>query len=237
MNKFGFKTLHIAALPKSGSTWLKNLLSELTQFGSTVPPDPNADMENHDLPDEENFSHIVKSNSIVKLHTRCNDRNLSIIKNLGFKTVILKRNLRDQCVSNYFYILKNKSHRHNGLYKKISKDDGLFHRATISIEEYVPWINGWEKIANKECNSFKIFSYESLVDETFETLSSIVNFFDLKIPTKEIEECIHKIASKTSFNFDSTGTLGYSLARKGIVGDWKNHFDERHTSLFEEFGH
>jgi hypothetical protein len=57
------------------------------------------------------------------------------------------------------------------------------------------------KIVNKENNSFKIFSYESLVDETFESLSSIVDFFDFKTSAKEIEECINKIARKTSFNF------------------------------------
>ena len=236
MKTEGSYPFHIAALPKSGSTWLKSLLTEVTGWPSYTPSDPEGKLKEHDLP--TNLSDMPANREFVmKLHTRCTRENLRIIQKNDFKTLILQRNLRDQCVSNYFHVLADKSHRHHILYQELDKDTALIHRTTITLEEYSKWIRDWKLQLAKDSSKFHLISYEELKGNPASTLIEIIDFFGVSFPRDCISKAIENVAGRTEFNLKKNFRLNKGTARKGIVGDWRNHFKPIHTSIFETLGH
>ena len=225
------KIIFVAGLPKSGTTWLQKMLGMVP--GSHVRPvyDPSR------APFFHNVSPMVfdlmpaYSYSIIKLHTKYTDYNFKTLVNKVGKFVVLYRDLRDMCISRYFHVLNQKDHRHNKLYHTLSQEDSLFHCMNIVKNEYIDWVQGWHEKAKNNSNILEI-RYEDLNSNVSETMKSILAFFD--IPTDE--DFLRKIKEtqlKKAVNLKESLAEG-STKRKGVVGDWKNYFNEDHKNYFKK---
>lgn len=73
-----------------------------------------------------------------------------------------------------------------------------------------------------------VITYEELKENQTLGLKKIADFFGFSLSEEEIQT----VAEKSSFeamkekSFKTHGTFGKILFRKGIVGDWKDHFSE-----------
>jgi sulfotransferase 6B1 len=158
----------------------------------------------------------------------------------NIKTLFITRDLKDIVVSRAYYLtykLRNEKTDPFHFYLNSLKDDSERIMACISgmkrdeikafsiselASRYVPWLN------EPHCFSLR---FEDLVgthgggdrQKQRQIVRMIVRYLNLDLPEKEIE----KIAENAFFQNAAT-------FRKGQIGDWKNHFTDKHKQLFKE---
>lgn len=232
--------MFVIGYPKSGNTWLCYLLSYCLNTEYDDYNDPGVH------PQDEYQRKYVKGG----LAHRCYKKELGmILKTHSFsfnrkpddKTIYLIRDGRDVMVSYYFYLknfhptqlMQPKINRISVLsfFKKYCKNNELSFSEFIKI--YLPqWIEHIEKSLSE--NIFITISYEALKSNTLGTLQTIFEALSINIPDIIIEDAIEKFAFKRMAKRDVGDEDPKSFFRKGITGDWKNHFSKQDLKFFKK---
>lgn len=216
-------TLFIAGLPKSGTTWLAQLLAGVPDYKTRWPYDPDGCIYWHDIC-EAVFASLPRDlYSVVKLHTRVTPNNLAVIEKFKMPTVVMYRDPRDQCVSRYFHVLNEPRHRHHRYYRTTSREAGMAHCVDVTLEQYVPWVNDWLSYATAHADRFHLISYADLRINPHAAFSSVLKFYDIHLPAAEIAGIIERIAANTKFDVAYNLRKRKGTARRGKLGDWRNH--------------
>jgi len=236
--QYEHRILYIAGLAKSGSTWLSNMLAKIPGYNVRSINDPNGVIFEQDVCDPI-FSTLPKYGySIIKLHTRYSKKNLEIIKRYVTRFIVTYRDLRDMCVSRYSHVIIDPKHRHHKLYCSLGSEEAISHCIGVVKEAYVPWVRDWIDVASANKDTTLAIKYENLNLSTFATLKRIGVFYGFKLS----DDFIAKLAAtkikkernlKRSIKKNLPGRLRDS-GRKGIVGDWKNFFTDRHKQEFKK---
>jgi hypothetical protein len=230
--------IFIAGLPKSGTSWLKKMICSYPGYQEVMIPEANAYEINYggshdfDLP-EDTFSRFKNKLVVLKLHVHGSQHNFNLLKNSQIPFVVIYRDLRDVAVSYYFYVKQTPWHPEYNLYKNLKVEDGLKFFGENLLCEYAEWIESWTKIAD---DSFKlILRYEELLNNPEIELSKIARHCSLDDSPTKIQEIV-KINSfnNLSGGRDKGNESSNSFLRKGIMGDWKNHFTPMLKDIYKE---
>ena len=220
--------LFVAGLPKSGTTWIENMLGAFP--GYTIIPDPEitvweyANGGSHQFELYlDYFQKVSQALAIVKVHCPGSANNVRILKNLEIPYVVMYRDLRDAAVSHVFYVKRTPWHVEYPHYKNKDIKSGLEHFGNTLLPEWAAWIQSWQR--NRDKTRSIIVKYEEMKAKPVEVFSRIVQHYEL--PDKNIESLIER------FRFEKMKQKG-SFFRKGKTGDWKNHFDDHLKALFKE---
>ena len=226
------RIIFIAALPKSGSTWLENMLGMVPGYKNRPIYDPSRSNIFHDVTPILFDLLPTYAYSVVKLHTKYKYDNFKTIIDKVNKFVVLYRDLRDMCVSRYYHVLYEEDHRHHELYNKLSREDALLHCVNIINIEYSDWVKDWHAIACQNPDKILEVKYEELNRNPSDTMKQVIAFFDIRYD----ENIINRMSeTQLKSSVDLKRMLkGGDTKRKGIVGDWKNHFDEKHKDYFKQ---
>ena len=226
--------LFIAALPKSGSTWLERLLEAVPGYAHRRIVDPDCCSEQQDVCHSILAGLPRRAYSVVKLHTRYSEHNVQVLSQYGIKPIVLYRDLRDVCVSRYYHVLYSELHRHHALYTELSKEAGLAHCIEHVTAGFPAWIDGWLDYARRYPASCAVVTYEALKASTERVLRDLLRFCGIELPGPAVQGVLR---AGSRARFDLQRNLGQRLvratARKGIVGDWRNHFSPAHVALFK----
>lgn len=235
----------ISTLMKSGTWWLAGLLEPLLtencrfklNFDATIPSFHQIYALNDD---EYTFGHFASDE-------------ISYFFNFpDYKFIFLYRDLRDQVTSLHLFhkyrkhpkeqysITLQKRHK---LLKYLTDNDSLtLHiKGTKpgdavhipSVKESSETIKKW--IEHKSQNSnIHLVKYEELQHNTYETMCEILSFLNIDIDSKSLEKSIENSSFKKMSKGRDAGTEDTtSHQRKGIIGDWKNHFTDQHKKIFK----
>lgn len=160
-----------------------------------------------------------------------------LLQRLGYRTIFMIRDPRDVVISNAFYITRLKRHFLNQRFNDMtSLDERILACITglpatdespglISIGQRVTNYVGW-----KADPSTHLSRFEDLVgasgggsDETQRReIESIANHIDRKLSPGDVDRIARKTWSQDSSTF-----------RKGVIGDWKNHFNDEHKQALK----
>ena len=150
---------------------------------------------------------------------------------------VIIRDLRDTLISLYFSL----KYSHPILDEEISgfrvslnelpKEEGLLYLMKTKIQNNHKLQRSWlreEKL---------LIRYEELIADEFTEFQKIMNYCEINVSTKYLKDTIHR----NSFQICSGRPQGSedisSHYRKGIAGDWRNHFTDRVTREFkQQFG-
>lgn len=226
--------LFIAGLPKSGTTWLAQLLGEVPGYKVRQPADPDECVAQHDICAAAFAALPWHRYSVVKFHTRCTEANLAVIEKFNVRTIVMYRDLRDQCVSRYFHVLCDPTHRHHRYYREASRDAGLAHSIEVTIEEYLPWVQGWLPYVAAFPDRFQEVRYEELRIHPEAVLARALTFYGIELSPKQVAAIVARVAASTTFDLRNNLNRGTGTARKGSIGDWKLYFTEAHVKRFKE---
>lgn len=96
--------------------------------------------------------------------------------------------------------------------------------------------NKWKEELNHNKGNIYLLKYEDLLHNTESTMRSLLSdFFELEIDEQRLAEVVHKFSfenqTKRKKGEEDTG----SFLRKGIVGDWKNYFNEDAKNIFKTY--
>ena len=234
---YNYRILFIAGLAKSGSSWVGNMLASIPGYNLRSINDPKGVAGETDICDPI-FSSLPKNGySVMKLHTRFSEENFQIIRKYTPKFIVTYRDLRDMSVSRYFHIIVDPKHRHYDLYNRLTREEGILHSIDVVEKTYVSWVKNWIDASYRYKDMILAIKYEDLIQNTFDTIKRILEFYDFKLS----EDFIRSLAAtKITKNTDLGSALKKDLpgrlrktARKGVVGDWVNYFNDKQKKRFK----
>lgn len=240
------QTIFVSAYPKSGSTWLTRLLGDVlnSPTGGCMPEEDSKEVatEGQDRPGP----YIVRKGHFVLIDDDTGPvvprpHRLAWKRLTNEKIVFLVRDPRDICIS------------------------GAYHWRTSPAEFLERMIKGdvakcgrWDEYCNKwistgpKIDAYPV-KYEDLIEYVFTTLGVVIQRLNLDFVL--FIDRSHKAIMRQSFSTRKTQIhlahfnrtpesmteveqeLRRNNMRKGIVGDWHNHFTpEMNERIWQEFG-
>ncbi len=164
---------------------------------------------------------------------------LAIPKPPAHRAFFVMRDPRDILVSWYFSwknshpVMGNVSERREQL-KKLGEDDGLiFGIERLAEDGLFDALRSW-RTAGVSCPEIMVVRYEDLIDaDQFACFQRIFTHCDIRTPA----DILRDILTRHSFSALTRGRERgaedvTSHLRKGIHGDWKNHFSTEVTARF-----
>lgn len=229
--------LFIAGLPKSGSTWIERMVASYPGFHEYLLPavakHELATGGSHDfeLP-EGMFDNLKNMLVLTKMHSHGSKNNVKVLGDAGINYVILHRDLRDVAVSYHFYVRNTPWHPEYRFHRRATTQEGISIFGTRMLPAYINWVQSWRANADPE-HSIQLRYEEMLIDPTV-GMTRIATLFGLDSSSKTIERIVKAHSfEKMSGGRDRGDASEIAFARKGIAGDWKNHFT---PALREQFG-
>ncbi len=215
------KHVLLTEYPKSGGTWLGNLLSDYLDL-----PFPR-----HRFP---GFSP-----SVLHGHNPYSSR-------FDNRCVVLHRDGRDVMVSLYYHLLFNNQFN-NPAFVQEMRQRLPFHDYDDIQSNFMQFL---EYIQNNRFSSYKttwqefvlgyadkpvlMVRYEDLLEHPVETLTPVLYHFSNKpIDHAKLQAVIDKNSFKKVSAQHQASEGQKSFMRKGIAGDWRNTFQKEHTDYFQ----
>lgn len=219
--------------PKSGTTWVVRMLSSLPGYY------PAGNLQG-DLEAYRN----VRDGSVLHGHEVFSEELVAILCEQRIQVVLIIRDPRDQAVSHMFHILRDEGHLAHHWLRQLQLDQALMYtirgRAGMigGTGEALKLTNGWLR---NQANIISV-KYEDLHSDTALTLHEILRRLNLEVS----DQLINAIVFRNRFERLSAGRKLWqnrrkqgesdnrSHFRKGIVGDWRNYFNDNHRQVFKE---
>lgn len=200
--------IFIACVPKSASTFLKNLLINLTGYRDLFSVYAAGQTEHEIyLPTLREFAHV---DTVTQQHCRASDANIHLMQAFGIRPVVLVRNIFDSVMSLLDFYNKGafQTSYFRADWPKLNEDTKI----DLIIENVIPWyfqfVASWD-LAEKQ-NRLDIYwlSYEELVADKPSTVLKLLGFYGLGAPRRGVEQRIREIESEKRNNRFNKGVTG-----------------------------
>lgn len=230
----GEPIIFIAALPKSGTTWLENMARDVPGYVSLRPPGFRrrlvqswygdlSDEAVWDLP-EGTSRYLRHRRGVMRMHSRPNSSNLEEVRRIGAPVTVMYRDPRDIAVS-WFFFVKNKNLRNP--FRRAVQDLSPAQGVSLFIEEQLPyfrdWIRGWRWALREGDMEIR---YEALRSDPAGVFQSFLKTYGIHLPDARIASIVEE------HSFDRPNARR-AHRRKGVVGDWRTYFDEPQKDEFK----
>ena len=245
MNNENRTPIYIAGFPKSGTTFTTRLIGDAlnSPTGGSIPGQDHKEpaSEGHDRPGKYvirkgHFKILDGDPGTKSAVPRAHEIYIPKLSG-GERVIFLVRDPRDICVSGSFYF--------NVPMKQYLND--LIH-GTGKCRFFGGWREYVEKWIYTNTNYYQITTvrYEDLVRQPYLTMTRILEVIEGEVKDENrLAEAIKRnrfdAMKKRVEREGDTMPLGMlqnkRLVRKGIVGDWRNHFtDEMNDLSWQHFG-
>lgn len=145
------------------------------------------------------------------------------------KIICMIRDVRDVAVSFAFHFKRVKSNKFN--------DDGTFQEVYLRqvMEAWCAYAGHIRE--NIDDTGLKVIKYEDMLARPVSVIAEIFTF--MNVSTDDM--LVNKVVNETSFENVSGGRKPgeedqNSYFRKGIVGDWINHFGDKEKAIIRQIG-
>ncbi|WP_259115002.1 sulfotransferase domain-containing protein [Salinibacter ruber] len=230
--------LFIAGLPKSGTTWMERMLSSYPGYQEIMIPEAieyevgNRGSHDFELPADV-FERLSNLLAVLKLHVHGSPHNADVLRDANVPYLIMYRDLRDVAVSHVFYVQRTPWHPEHPKYKGLSIEEGLRRFGETLLPEFVEWIRSWH--ANRDPESSLVVRYEDLLADTTATFCNVARLFGLPDDPGTIQPIVDEHRFENLSGGRNRGEDEEdSFFRKGVSGDWKNHFTPDLKRLYKE---
>jgi len=152
------------------------------------------------------------------------------------KIIVMLRDFRDACVSVAFH-WSRESGNWKGYFTgpDLKELDSKFVTALMSGYEKSKDFELYSELARKNPQQIMLVRYEDMKKDLKKSIKSVLDF--LKTPSSN--SVLSKCVEAGSFERHTMGRKAgqedaSSFFRKGIVGDWRNHFSKENIRIFKE---
>jgi hypothetical protein len=166
----------------------------------------------------------------------------AILKPEKYKAFFILRDPRDAVVSWYYsakfsHILTDPIPQMRHDLQKLSYKDGLKY-VIDKLDEFGSFAAQRSWVQAKKSKNIAIFRYEDFADDNENFLKQLLQFLEIEIPEAELFVLYSKYAFKNMANGRKRGEEDkFSHYRKGVSGDWQNHFDKEIMDYFKTVTH
>ena len=209
--------IFIACVPKTASTFLKNLLASVTGYRDlfTVYAAGQTEHEIY-LPTLRESAHV---DTVTQQHCRASDANIHLMQAFGIRPVVLVRNIFDSVMSLLdFY---NQGACQTSYFR--ADWPGLDEETKIDllIENVIPWyfqfVASWDLAQKQQRLEIFWLTYEELTANKPSSVLKVLEFYGLGASRRGVEERIREIESEKQKN----------RFNKGIAGRGKSGLNDR----------
>lgn len=148
------------------------------------------------------------------------------------KVVHVVRDGRDVCVSGWFHNLR----LNNAGFRQRFPDFASYVAYTIQ-NHWVPYIQRARQFGQAHPDRYHEMRYERLHAAPAETVAGLLAFLGVEDSAASVEACLDAGAfEKLSGGRKQGDADAGSFFRKGVVGDWREHFDDAAMTAFRQHG-
>lgn len=221
----------LVAYPKCGFNWMVGVVRQIITEASGVAEEfrgpPLMEFFGPDI-----MKDVDKAPSPRFLGTHMHPDNIpAAFYENKTKMLVIFRNPKDTLVS-YYHFCNN-----NPVLPSLKSWDSFFNdfmSGDVAWGSYFEHALAWEK--KMDDPNVMVVTYEDLKQNLSEGVNQISTFFGFSLTDEQVE----KISQGSTFNAmkqksaNSHGNMGNVIFRKGLVGDWKNHFSPQQSQEMDE---
>lgn len=200
--------IFITCLPKSGSTFLKNVLCQVTGFKDLfMVYNPWQFEQEIYLPVLQQFA---EANTVTQQHNRASESCIQTMQAYGIRPVVLIRNVFDAVASLLDFYRNGAAFNSyfRGEFEKLDHEDQL----DVIIENLVPWyfqfFASWVQVERDRRFPLMWLTYEELVANKPQTVRRVLNFHNLDMDPEIIGRTIAHTETETRKNRFNRGIVG-----------------------------
>ena len=236
----------VASYPKSGTTWLQEIVWRVTHCneitsgrGSGVPLEfrfPMLELKSQkDLMEMASLEDLPEPRFIkTHLHYHMLPRN---VFSSGAKVLYVSRDARDVCVSSYHLARILVLQMYRGTFTEFRES---FMQNKVVYGPYREHVKGYLD----HSDTVLCLTYEQMHQDRASVVRKVADFLGVSLS----EEDVFNVVKLTSFevmkenpdtnfrHWEKSGMIpkpeGGAFMRKGIVGDWRDHFTEEESEAF-----
>jgi hypothetical protein len=221
--------LFVAAMPKSGSTFLCRALEQLT--GYLWYPMTFAYFQNeHDLY-LPYMLRAISTNTVTQQHCRATDVNIKLMQAFDMRAVVMVRNIHDLIISYFDHLHRQRvripgTHLNEQFYELDTQT-----KLDLIIDMIVPWyISFYVSWFDAELNQtlpMMWLTYETLLNDPAESVKRVLNFHNIDAPLEVIREVTSTIDPVlTGKNVAKTGRGMEQLSAEQLarVSNFKRYY-------------
>lgn len=200
--------IFIACVPKSASTFLKNLLGSVTGYRDlfTVYAAGQSEHEIY-LPTLRESAHL---DTVTQQHCRASDANIHLMQAFGIRPVVLVRDIFDSVMSLLDFYDKGASQTSYFRADWPGLDEET--KIDLLIENVIPWyfqfVGSWDLAEKQQRLEILWLTYEELVADKPSSVLKVLEFYSLGASRRGVEERIREIESEKQTNRFNKGVAG-----------------------------
>jgi lipopolysaccharide transport system ATP-binding protein len=180
------------------------------------------------------FSRFTDMLVLTKMHVPGSAHNVEVLRAAGVKYVVLYRDLRDVAVSHFFYVRQTPWHPEYSLYARLSLQEALALFADRTLVAFVEWIRSWRQ--NRDPKMSLLLRYERMLSDPLTTMIAVAEHFELDSSLETVGQIVERHSFQRLSGGRRQGQQDVSnFFRKGIAGDWKNHFTPEIKALYKRY--
>jgi len=233
-DQYSHPVLFVAGMPKSGTTWVEQMLSSFSGYEAILIPEATFSElktgEGHcfEMP-KTALSRFRRKLVLTKMHVPGTENNGQILRDASVPCLILHRDLRDVSISHYYYVRNTPWHGDYNALENATVEEGIEYFIRNRLGEFIQWIDGWERW--RDPNASIVVRYEDLLKDASHNMKQILSLFGLSVDDEQLESIV------AAYDFKSLRAKNSATGffRKGTSGDWQNHYTPELQELFKRF--
>lgn len=209
--------IFIACVPKSASTFLKNLLLKLTGYRDLFAVYAAGQTEHEIyLPTLREYA---DANTVTQQHCRASDANVHLMQAFGIRPVVLVRNIFDSVMSllDFYNNGASKTSYFRTDWPTLSEETKI----DLLIENVIPWyfqfVASWQEAEKQKRLEVHWLSYEELIGDKCAAVLKVLEFYGLGAARRSVEQCVVEVEAngrKNRFNKGVAGRGNSSLSTR-----------------------
>jgi hypothetical protein len=220
--------LLVISQKRSGSTWMRRMLNDVPGFVQFRPSTKRR--ADHRILGQD-FEHVPVGYTVSKLHSDPTPSNIEVLHSLGRPYIVQVRDPRDIAVSwAHFVDIPHRRHAHPEM-AGLDLEGRIAKFIEQDLDVTLQFAVGWRSALHPTLGLW--VSYEDLLADTKGVMRCVTDHFKLGLTDAQLDAIVVRRSFKVQTGRDSGQEDASRFNRKGVKGDWANHFTDAHKDEFK----